>query len=338
MRRPRHCQNAHSAGQIRIVSGPALKRNWSRYSVRPSGVADTAIVCCHRVMTLIAPFSAPPESISIRTPSPRRGNERSMICSPIGILPNAHADTGWMPGAQTSGKPFFSRDWNVRSGRPTARNTDGLRRAHQAASAAQSITNLRRIRTPSVCTVSDVTDGFDQSQYQIRFDWGLEGAKAIGADADVIVLVDVLGDPARLAESLECADSIVVAGSLRNSAALARWALERQADKGDRFTVAIIAAGETRASGTLRFALEDLLGAGAIIDALAAVGIDYCSPEAAAASAAYIGLRNATGHLIGASTSGRSAIARGDRAAVDLAIAVNSSDAVPVLREFSLRP
>jgi 2-phosphosulfolactate phosphatase len=88
-------------------------------------------------------------------------------------------------------------------------------------------------------------------------------------------------------------------------------------------------------NGTLRFALEDLLGAGAIIDALAAVGIDYCSPEAAAAAAAHTGLRNATGHLIGASTSGRAAAERGERAAVDAAIALNSSEDVPVLREFS---
>jgi 2-phosphosulfolactate phosphatase len=175
----------------------------------------------------------------------------------------------------------------------------------------------------------------EQEQYQVRFDWGIEGAEAIGASADVLVLVDVLGDAAALPDSV-APTSAVVAGSLRNGAAVARWALGRQADKGDRFTIAIVAMGETRESGATRFALEDLLGAGAIIDALAAVGIDYCSPEAAAAAAAFTGLRNATGHLIGASTSGRAATANGDRAAIDFAIAVNSSEDVPVLREFSL--
>ena len=94
-------------------------------------------------------------------------------------------------------------------------------------------------------------------------------------------------------------------GSLRNARAVARWALEQQGDKGDRFVVAVIAAGEEREDGSMRFALEDLLGAGAIVDALADVGIDYCSPEAAAAASAFTGLRNATGHLIGASASGR---------------------------------
>jgi 2-phosphosulfolactate phosphatase len=175
----------------------------------------------------------------------------------------------------------------------------------------------------------------EQEQYQVRFDWGIEGANAIGANADVVVLVDVLGEPTAIPELLDGTTAVIVAGSLRNCAAVARWALERQAEKGDRFTVAVVAVGEPRDGGALRFALEDLLGAGAIIDALAAVGIDYCSPEAAATAAAFTGLRNATGHLIGASTSGRAATARSDRAAVDVAIAVNSSDEVLVLREFS---
>jgi 2-phosphosulfolactate phosphatase len=175
----------------------------------------------------------------------------------------------------------------------------------------------------------------EQDQYQVRFEWGAEGAAAIGATADVVVLVDVLEGAPTLPLGIDDIAADVVAGSLRNSLAVARWALERQADKGDRFTVAVVARGEPRAGGATRFALEDLLGAGAIIDALAGVGIDYCSPEAAAAAAAFTGLRNATGHLVGASTSGRAAVVDGDRSAVDRAIAVNSSDEVVVLREFS---
>jgi 2-phosphosulfolactate phosphatase len=184
----------------------------------------------------------------------------------------------------------------------------------------------------------------EQQQYQIRFDWGASGAQAIGHGADVIVLVDVLRRTPGLPELPEFPEfpelpellgSAVVAGSLRNCAAVARWALQRQADKGDRFTVAVVAAGEARDDGSARFALEDLLGAGAIIDALAEVGIDYCSPEAAAAAAAFTGLANATGHLVGASTSGRLLASAGGRSAIDLAIDLNASDEVPVLREFS---
>jgi 2-phosphosulfolactate phosphatase len=176
----------------------------------------------------------------------------------------------------------------------------------------------------------------EQEQYQVRFEWGAAGARAISIGADVVVLVDVLSDGTGFVDSLGANEAVIVAGSLRNCAAVARWALEQQADKGDRFTVAVVASGALREGGELRFALEDLLGAGAIIDALADVGIDYCSPEAASAAAAYTGLRNATGHLIGASTGGRVVAKAGGRATIDAAIDVNSSDEVPILREFSV--
>jgi 2-phosphosulfolactate phosphatase len=169
-----------------------------------------------------------------------------------------------------------------------------------------------------------VTHG--QTQYQVRFDWGRPGADAIGQGADVVVWVDVLGTPAAAHDAVT-----TVAGSLRNRRAIAEWALARQGDKGDRFTIAVVAAGEIREDGSIRFAVEDLLGAGAVIDALADVGIDYCSPEAAAASAAFTGLKNATGHLIGASASGRELAQSGRRAEVDLAIQLDASSDVDVL-------
>jgi 2-phosphosulfolactate phosphatase len=195
-----------------------------------------------------------------------------------------------------------------------------------------------------------------QGQYQVRFDWGIEGARAIGVDVDVIVLVDVLsfstettravaagesvpldaatGAGADIARALAGHSALVVAGCLANSAAIAQWALEQQGDKGDRFGVAVVAAGEPRADGTTRFALEDLLGAGAIIEALAAVGIDYYSPEAAAAAAAFTGLANATGHLIAASESGRALVARGARSDLAAARETGLPPTVPILREF----
>lgn len=247
-----------------------------------------------------------------------------------------------------------------------------------------------------------MTSAFGQGQYQVRFDWGIQGTDAVAGDADVVVVVDVLSfstcvelaatlgvdvlpcapedavaladqhgatlagsrgigaglSPASInAESLARIERLVlpslngsrlvaaisgtgaevVAGCLRNAAAVARWALQQQGDKGDRFVVAVVGAGEEREDGTLRFALEDLLGAGAIIDALADVGIDYCSPEAAAAASAFTGLRNATGHLIGASASGRELAERGFRGDIDLAIDLNASTTVPVLREFAFR-
>lgn len=175
-----------------------------------------------------------------------------------------------------------------------------------------------------------MTHSHDQSQYQVRFDWGRAGAETVAADVDVIVVVDVLS-PALPHLGDFRAD--VIAGSLGNRTAVADWVLARQVEKGDRFAVAVIAAGEERESGGIRFAVEDLLAAGAIVDALAAVGIDYCSPEAAAACAAFTGLRNAVGHLVSASASGRELLARDPDADVAQAATIDSSTEVPVLEE-----
>ena len=136
-----------------------------------------------------------------------------------------------------------------------------------------------------------------QGSYQVRFDWGAAGAAAVGRDADAIVWVSqVLQTPGP-------ADAIP--GSLERAAELAEWSLAQQHRLGGRFRVAVVAAGAARADGSLRFAVEDLLASGAIIDAIAEVGIDHQSPEAAAAASAYRGLRGATRHLISAAVSSR---------------------------------
>lgn len=173
-----------------------------------------------------------------------------------------------------------------------------------------------------------------QYRYQVRFDWGSSGAAAVGGGVDVLVWVDVLGAGQSSTDPLPGAvpAAAVVAGNLRNRTAVAEWVLARQADKGDRFTVAVIAAGGVRPDGGFRFTVEDLLAAGAVVDALARVGIDYCSPEAAAACAAFTTLTRATGHLISASGTGQDFIDRGLRPAVDAAVEIDSSLVVPVLR------
>ena len=132
----------------------------------------------------------------------------------------------------------------------------------------------------------------EQASYQVRFDWGAAGEAAISPGADAVIRVDQLGGAAD-ARGLEHAEE------------LADWAIARQEELGGRFTVAVIATGAERADGGIRFAVEDLLAAGAIIEAIAARGIDHQSPEAAAAASAYRGLQRATRHLIAASVSAR---------------------------------
>jgi 2-phosphosulfolactate phosphatase len=169
-----------------------------------------------------------------------------------------------------------------------------------------------------------------QGTFQVRFDWGIQGARAIAASgADAIVWVDQLGTVSLPSETspTRLPTITTVHGTIQSSAALAAWALQRQTELGGRFTIAVVAAGEPRDDGSLRFAVEDLLAAGGIIDALTAVGIDHCSPEAAAASAAYVGLSRASRHLITASVSGQNL----GGPAPDLTPVAE----VAVLREFS---
>ena len=94
-------------------------------------------------------------------------------------------------------------------------------------------------------------------------------------------------------------------GTLETAAELARWSLARQAELGGRFRIAVVAAGATRPDGSIRFCVEDLLAAGAVIEAIAELGIDHQSPEAAAAASAYVGLRSGVRHLMSASVSAR---------------------------------
>ncbi|MBS1906623.1 MAG: 2-phosphosulfolactate phosphatase, partial [Actinobacteria bacterium] len=123
----------------------------------------------------------------------------------------------------------------------------------------------------------------------------------------------------------------VLAASLRNRSAVAQWILDRQHAAGRRVKVAVIAGGEVRDDETVRFSVEDLLTAGAVIDALGMRGIDACSPEAAAACAAYTGLARATRHLFTASSSGVELREAGQGADVELAAQTDVSTTVPVL-------
>lgn len=173
-----------------------------------------------------------------------------------------------------------------------------------------------------------MTSPRNQPQYQVRFDWGIDGGRAIAPGAQVLVWVDALPtashpDPTEI----EGPDAIL-AGTTGNSATVADWVLERQVALGDRVTVAVVAAGERG-----RFAVEDLLAAGAVIDALAEAGIDYLSPEAAAAAGAYTALRNATSHVLTASVTGQELIRDQRRAEVETARDANSQPLLRVFRE-----
>lgn len=115
-----------------------------------------------------------------------------------------------------------------------------------------------------------------------------------------------------------------LAGCLRNAqavAAVAQW-------YGSRITV--IPAGERWPSdGSLRPALEDWLGAGAIINHLAGT----LSPEAQAAAATFRGVQSDLPRLLQSCGSGQELLARGFATDVALASALNVSTCAPVFSE-----
>jgi 2-phosphosulfolactate phosphatase len=120
----------------------------------------------------------------------------------------------------------------------------------------------------------------------------------------------------------------VAAGCLRNAAAVAAWT-----DAADG-PVTVIGCGERWPDGSLRPALEDLLGAGAI---LAAMTGDF-SPEARAAVAAFRDAEPSLPQVLAQCASGRELAAKGRQADIEYAAQLNVSTTVPVLINRAFRP
>ena len=91
--------------------------------------------------------------------------------------------------------------------------------------------------------------------------------------------------------------------------------------------VGVIPAGEQWPDGSLRPAIEDLLGAGAVVHHLALP----CSPEAEVACGAFRAAGNDLARLVRASVSGRELADRGFSGDVDLAVQRETSRCVPLL-------
>ncbi|MEV6329476.1 2-phosphosulfolactate phosphatase [Streptomyces sp. NPDC051909] len=118
----------------------------------------------------------------------------------------------------------------------------------------------------------------------------------------------------------------VVAASLRNATAVARRLGARP-----RAGVAVIASGERWPDGSLRPALEDLLGAGAVLAALREVRRDaVLTPEATAAATLWTATEDPVAALHGCA-SGRELYEYGYPEDVEVAAEIDASTAVPVL-------
>lgn len=197
-----------------------------------------------------------------------------------------------------------------------------------------------------------IDPALSQSDYQVRLDWGMPGLRRL-APAPVVVVVQTLGLTAHALSAAEngagweiagdddaaaalvraagATGAHVVVGGLRNAAAVAAHVLEVQRSRGERTGISVLAVGQGEGAD-LRFAVEDSLGAGAVIAALGDLGIDHASPDAAVAGEGYRALAGAVRHLLTASGTGRALAADGGRDVVLAAAARDAASVVPVLR------
>ncbi|QZY52184.1 2-phosphosulfolactate phosphatase [Leucobacter tenebrionis] len=154
-----------------------------------------------------------------------------------------------------------------------------------------------------------MTDSRAQSTYQVRLGWGA-AALARLAEADIVVVVDAIGSPDELAAQAVglAGRPTVFAGSLRNATATANAVFREQLDRGGRTAINLVLAGDDG-----EFAVEDYLAAGAIGDALSALGIDHSAPDVAVAAEGFRALTRALKHLLSASETGLRLSADGRR-------------------------
>ncbi|MFI9114867.1 2-phosphosulfolactate phosphatase [Streptomyces venezuelae] len=139
----------------------------------------------------------------------------------------------------------------------------------------------------------------------------------------------VLPSPNGSTLAAEAGDATVVAASLRNHSAVARWLAEWGYGSAGR-PLAVVAAGERWPDGSLRPALEDLLGAGAVLAGLRAAGPHTLTPEATAAATLWSATEDPVAALHGCD-SGRELYEYGFPQDVGVAAEIDSSTTVPVL-------
>lgn len=172
-----------------------------------------------------------------------------------------------------------------------------------------------------------MTDSSSQSNYQVRLAWGSEGLSRL-AEAEIVVIVDAIETPgagsarglADEAAALPHAPT-VFAGSLRNATATAQAITDEQLARGGRTAINLVLVGDEG-----RFAVEDYLAAGAIGDALSALGIDHSAPDVAVAAEGFRPLKRALKHLLSASAAGQELVQADRRDEVKAAAELDAED------------
>ena len=150
--------------------------------------------------------------------------------------------------------------------------------------------------------------------------YSLSPASMINIPADTRL---VLPSPNGATLTLGTGQTLTLTGCLRNCKTIADFAQ----NYGKK--IAVIPAGEKWQDGSLRPALEDLIGAGAILSYLEG----RFSPEAAIAVAVFQSMKDNLLSTLRNCSSGKELIARGFATDVELAADFNISSCVPLYRD-----
>ncbi|MEV7398272.1 2-phosphosulfolactate phosphatase [Aeromicrobium sp. NPDC092404] len=148
----------------------------------------------------------------------------------------------------------------------------------------------------------------------------------------------VLPSPNGSAISVDLASiaTTVVGASLRNAPAVADW-IAREHD-AETASIAVVAAGERWADGSLRPAIEDLWGAGAVLAALEDHDWPGLSPEAAMAADAYRLIEGREESHLKACAGGSELVGAGHAEDVVLAAEIGAGRTVPLLSDRGFIP
>ncbi|MFF8414725.1 2-phosphosulfolactate phosphatase [Streptomyces omiyaensis] len=159
--------------------------------------------------------------------------------------------------------------------------------------------------------------------------WSLSPAALRAAPAPARLVLPSPNGSA-LAAGAASGGAAVVAASLRNRTAVARLLVRHGYGSAAR-PLAVIASGERWPDGSLRPALEDHLGAGAVLDALRALAPGlHPTPEATAAATLWAATDDPAAALHGCD-SGRELYEYGFPEDVAVAAEIDGSTTVPVL-------
>jgi 2-phosphosulfolactate phosphatase len=154
---------------------------------------------------------------------------------------------------------------------------------------------------------------------------------SMSSGAGVTRLVLPSPNGSALASELAHGGAVVLGACLRNRMAIARWLADQVRAAEQPPVIAVIAAGERWADDSLRPAVEDLWGAGAVISGLAGLGVTGLSPEARSAAAAFSAVTADLATELASCTSGRELCDRGFGPDVEAAADLDASTSVPLL-------